>query len=143
MRVLRASGRLAIAVCDSLDHSPGYAALAELLRRLFGDRVANAFRAPFVLGDPERLLALCAEAGIAEAKVTRHSGTVRFASISSLVSTERSCVWTLGGMLDDAQFARLLQESGQALRPFVVADGTVAFEMPVLIVTVAKAERTP
>ena len=98
MRVLRPRGRQAIAVCDSLVHSPGYAALAELLQRLFGDRVANAFRAPFALGDPERLLSLWAQAGIANAKVTRHQGTVHFASIQSLISTERACVWTLGGI---------------------------------------------
>jgi ubiquinone/menaquinone biosynthesis C-methylase UbiE len=59
LRVLRPGGRLALAVCDALDHSPGYAVLAELLHRLFGHRVADAFRAPFALGDPEQLLSLC------------------------------------------------------------------------------------
>lgn len=138
-RALRPGGRLAIAVCDSLDHSPGYAAVAELLQRLFGDRVADAFRAPFALGDPERLLSLCADAGIAGAKVTRREGIVRFASIAELISTERACVWTLGGMLDDEQFERLLKEADQALRPFVTADDTVAFAMPALIVTATKS----
>jgi SAM-dependent methyltransferase len=138
MRVLRPAGRLALAVCDSLDHSPGYAAVAELLQRLFGEQVANAFRAPFVLGDPDRLLSLCADAGIADAKVARHEGMVRFASIQSLISTERACVWTLGGMLDDAQFERLLKEAERALRPFLTADDTVAFAMPALIVTATK-----
>ncbi len=63
---------------------------------------------------------------------------MRFASIKSMISTERACVWTLGGMLDDAQFERLLAESQQALRPFAGADGKVAFEMPAIIVTAAK-----
>jgi ubiquinone/menaquinone biosynthesis C-methylase UbiE len=139
MRVLRPGGRLAVAVCDSIDHSPGYAAVAELLQRLFGDRVADAFRTPFALGDPERLLSLCADAGIVDAKVTQHEGMVHFASIKSLISTERACVWTLGGMLDDAQFEQLLKEAEHALRPFVTADGTVAFAMPALIVTATKA----
>jgi len=139
MRVMRPGGRLAVAVCDSLDHSPGYTAFVELLLRLFGDRVADAFRAPFVLGDPRLLLSLCADAGIFNAKVMQHEGMVRFASIQSLVSTERACVWTLGGVLDDAQFTQLLKESEQALRPFVASDGTLAFVMPALIVTAAKA----
>ena len=139
MRVLRPNGRMAIAVCDALDHSPGYAAFANLLQRLFGDRVADAFRAPFVLGDPERLLSICAAAGIVDAKVARHPGRVRFASMRSLISTERACVWTLGGMLDDTQFAELLKEAEQALKPFVRTDGAIAFEMPALILTAAKA----
>ncbi len=135
MRVLRPGGRMTVAVCDAVDRSPGYAALAALLRRLFGEHVAEAFRAPFVLGDPQRLLALCDEAGIADAMVTRHDGTVRFASIASMISTERACVWTLGGMLDEAQFARLLAEAEREFQPFVVADGSVAFLMPVLMIT--------
>ena len=138
-RVLRPGGQLAVAVCDALANSPGYAALAALLERLFGTRVADAFRAPFVLGDERTLRALCADAGMKDASVTQHQGTVRFASIDALVSTERACVWTLGGLLDDAQFERLLGESDEALRPFAAADGKVAFDMPALIVTAAKA----
>ncbi len=138
MRVLRSGGRLVVAVCDALDHSPGYAVLAELLHRLFGEQVAQAFRAPFICGDREQLLSLCAEAGIAEAKVTRHDGMVRFASIQSLVSTERACVWTLGGLLDDAQFDRLQKEAEESFQPFVTTDGSVGFVMPALLVTATR-----
>jgi hypothetical protein len=77
--------------------------------------------------------------GIADAHVATHRGTLRFASIASLASTERACVWTLGGMLDDAQFERLLSESDRVLRPFVTADGTIEFEMPALVVTAVRA----
>lgn len=140
MRVLRPGGRLAVAVCDTLDHSPGYGALAGLLQQLFGERIADAFRAPFVLGDPRLLLSIAGEAGIAAANVAQHAGKVRFASIKSLISTERACVWTLGGMLDDAQFEELLKNSGQALKPFAGADGGVIFDMPALILTASKKE---
>jgi SAM-dependent methyltransferase len=139
MRVLRPGGRLAVAVCDALNHSPGYAALATLLHKLFGARVADAFRSPFVMGDAQRLLALCVEAGIAGAEVSRHAGTVRFASIEDLVATERACAWTLGGLLDAQQFAQLLHGARQALKPFAGEGGGVAFEMPALIVTATKA----
>jgi SAM-dependent methyltransferase len=138
MRVLRPGGRLAVAVCDSLERSPGYAALAGLLQRLFGERVADAFRAPFALGDRDRLLALCAEAGIGGAKVERHRGTVRFASIEAMISTERACVMTLGGLLDEAQFQRLLAESRKALQAFAGPEGKVAFDMPALILTAVR-----
>ena len=135
MRVLRPGGRLAVAACDAVENSPGYAALAALLERLFGDRVANAFRAPFALGDPVRLHELAAKAGIESERVRQHMGTVRFASIETLISTERACVWTLGGMLDDAQFVRLLKEAKPALHPFTTDSGLVSFEMPALIIT--------
>ena len=110
--------------------------LAELLHRLFGERVAAAFRAPFTLGDSAHLLELCDEAGISGARVSRGSSV--FQSIEALVSTERACVWTLGGLLDDAQFERLLKHAEESLRPFVAADGTVAFTMPILLVTARK-----
>jgi SAM-dependent methyltransferase len=137
-RVLRPGGRLAVAVCDALAHSPGYAALAALLERLFGSRVADAFRAPFVLGNELALRALCADAGMKDASVTQHQGTVRFASIDALVSTERACVWTLGGLLDDAQFEQLRREARSVFRPFVDSDGMVAFVMPALLITASK-----
>jgi len=142
MRVLRPNGRLAVAVCDSLDHSQGYATLASLLERLFGRPIADAFRAPFILGDPQLLLSICHEANTEDAQVRQHKGLVRFASIAALVSTERACAWTLGGLLDDHQFERLSREAEQALQQFVTADGGIEFEMPALIVTAAapKAE---
>jgi len=57
-RVLRPGGHLAVAVCDARERSPGHASLAMLLERLFGNPVADAFRAPFVLGDAAALRAL-------------------------------------------------------------------------------------
>lgn len=138
MRVLKPGGRLAVAVCDELARSPGYAALAALLDQLFGDRIADAFRAPFVLGDPVGLQSLCSEAGIERAEVKRLNGKVRFGSIASLISTERACVWTLGGLLDDVQFERLLAEAEKSLQPFRARDGSVVFDMPALLISATR-----
>ena len=44
-------------------------------------------------------------------------------------------MWTLGGLLDDAQFERLLACVEELLRPFVGARGVVEFVMPTLVVT--------
>lgn len=139
-RVLRPGGRLALAVCDAVEHSPGYAALARLLDQLFGAAVGAAFRAPFALGDANRLLDLCAAAGLADARVERGQAEVRFASIDALVATERACAWTLGGLLGEAQFARLRRHAQDALAPFADAGGAVAFAMPALIVTAGGAD---
>lgn len=132
-RVLRPGGRLAVAVCDALDHSPGYAVLTELLHRLFGPEVAAAFRAPFASGDRDRLLALGHQAGLGAVTVQRHEGAVSFASISDLVAAERACAWTLGGLLDEVQFERLLAAAEESLAPFADAAGRVTFSMPSLV----------
>jgi ubiquinone/menaquinone biosynthesis C-methylase UbiE len=139
MRVLRPGGRLAVAVCDAVETSPGYGAFARLLDRLFGRQVGDAFRAPFALGDAEKLAGLCRDAGIADAEVTQHNRPVRFTSIEAMVSTERACVWTLGGVLNDDQFVRLLEESETVLRPFVGNGNMVEFDMPSLIITARKS----
>lgn len=138
-RVLRPGGRLAVAVCDAIDHSPGYSVLTELLHRLFGHEVAQAMRAPFSCGDPVLLARDCEAAGLADARVTRYNGTVRFASIHALISTERACVWTLGGLLDEAQFQHLADTAEESLQPFVNPEGDVTFTMPALIITVMRS----
>ncbi|RWQ49675.1 MAG: hypothetical protein EOS82_16390 [Mesorhizobium sp.] len=91
-----------------------------------------------MLGNAELLRSLCAKAGIEHAEVKRHRGTVRFASIETLISTERACIWTLGGLLDNEQFKRLLEEAERALMPYVTAAGAVAFDMPALVITASK-----
>jgi ubiquinone/menaquinone biosynthesis C-methylase UbiE len=139
MRVLKPEGRLAVAVCDAVENSPGYGAFALLLDRLFGKQVGDAFRAPFSLGDAGRLHAICREADVEGAQVVQRNGKVRFTSIDAMVSTERACVWTLGGVLTDEQFDRLQKESKSALRPFVVDGGTIEFDMPSLIITAQNA----
>lgn len=138
MRVLKPGGQLAVAVCAAVDHSPGYAVFAELLHRLFGHHVAEAFRAPFSLGDPEQLLSLADQAGILDAKISRHEGSVQFASVASMISTERACLWTLGGQLDDTSFDRLLYKAEESLHPFVKDNGRIHFTMPALVLTATR-----
>ncbi|MCP1337790.1 methyltransferase domain-containing protein [Futiania mangrovi] len=134
-RVARPRGRIAVTVCDNIRHSAGYSAFAQLLDRLFGRGVGDAFRAPFALGDAEVLKRLATEAGLPGAAVARRSGDVSFPSVASLVSTERACAWTLGGILDEGQFEHLLEAAETELAPFAREDGSIVFEMPALILT--------
>src|SRR5215204_2417295 len=98
-RVLRPGGRLAVAVWDALDHSPGYAAMTVLLQKLFGSRIADELRAPFVLGDPQALRALFTQAGIPEVEIRTSDGMARFPSIQSWVHTDVKG-WTLADLID-------------------------------------------
>ncbi len=137
-RVLRPSGgRLAVAVWDALDRSPGYAAMTALLRRLFGDRIADEMRAPFVLGDPETLRSLFAQAGIPDVEVRTLDGTARYPSLEAWVRTDVRG-WTLVDLIDDAQYRTLLEEAERELSPYVQGDGTVVFRSPAHIAAATK-----
>lgn len=137
-RVLRPGGRLAVAVWDVLEHSPGYAAMTALLQRLFGERVADALRAPFVLGDPEALRALFTQAGVPGVEIATRDGTARFPSIDAWVHTDVKG-WTLADMIDDAQYQTLRREAAKVLAVYEQDDGTVALRSPAHIVTATKA----
>ena len=136
-RVLRPGGRLAVAVWGSLENTPAYAALANLVQQLFGEQAAAVFRAPFVLGNPQVLQAVFAEAGLPNAEVTTQTGTARFPSIHAWVDAEVRG-WTLGDVIDASGVEQLLREAEDVLHPFVTAEGTVMFDMPALIVTATK-----
>ena len=138
LRVLRPGGHLAVAVWDTLDHTPGYAAMVRLLQRLFGEEAANGLRAPYVLGNTNELAALFAAANIPQATITTHTGTARFPSLESWMFTDIKG-WVLADILDDAQFEGLLNEARTVLAPFVSSDGSVAFAAPAHIVSAIKA----
>jgi ubiquinone/menaquinone biosynthesis C-methylase UbiE len=136
-RVLRPGGHLTVAVWDSLENTPGYAAMVELLQRLFGDEVANALRAPFNLGETSRLQSLFTGAGIPNANISTVEGTARFPSLEAWVTTDIKG-WTLADMIDEDQFQHLLTEAETILHPFVTPAGTVRFSSPAHIVTAVK-----
>jgi SAM-dependent methyltransferase len=137
LRVTRPGGRLAVAVWDMLDHTPGYAAMVALLHELFGQKVANTLRAPFLLGNVGELRMLCEKAGIAHAEITTHSGTARFPSIDAWVRTDIKG-WVLADLLDDKQFDLLRTEAEGRLARFRAPDGTVSFAAPAHIIAAVR-----
>jgi SAM-dependent methyltransferase len=136
-RVLRPGGHLAVAVWDSVENTPAYAAVTGMLDRLFGEEVGNALRSPYNLGDKLLLKSIFTTAGISGAKITTVEGTAHFSSIKAWVSADVKG-WTLDDMIDETQFQHLLAEAEKVLQPFVSADGTVAFTAPAHIVTAVK-----
>ena len=137
MRVLRANGRLAVAVWAALEQTPGYAVMTNLLQRLFGESVAMALRSPYILGEPQALRAEFSNAGIPDAQVTQAPGTARFPSIAAWVHTDIKG-WTLADVLSEEQFDLLLREAAVELKPFELEDGSVSFPAPAWIVTAQK-----
>lgn len=136
-RVVRPGGRLAIAVWDSLDNTPGYSAITALLARLFGDDVAALLESPYSLGDPNALRALITRAGVTDLEVQRMPGEACFTSIRSWMHSDVRG-WTLANELDDDQYERLVSEAEVELSRFVTADGSVRFAHPALIASAQK-----
>lgn len=137
LRVLSSGGHLAIAVWDTLAATPGYAAIVDLLQRLFGDQAADGLRAPFNLGDTQVLKSVLGAAGLTDARIATHTGTARFPSIRSWLYTDIKG-WVLADMLDDQQFEQLVAAAQQELQQFVIPDGSVAFPAPAHIITAIK-----
>lgn len=137
LRVLRPGGRLAIAVWDSLENTPGYLAITRLLSRLFGDEIADLLRAPYALGDIKTLNSHLLESGIQDPSVSRVAGEAHFPSIRSWMHTDVRG-WTLSDRLDDEQFEHLVTEAESELNPLVSADGSVRFDHGALITTAQK-----
>jgi len=140
MRVLVPGGRLAVAVWASLADTPAYEAEVALVERLAGQAAGDALRAPFVLGDPERLAELCAAAGITGARVALRPGRGRFPSIRTMVEVDvRDWLRIVGVTLDEDLVERILRESETALRPFLTVDGSgVGFDSPAVLATATR-----
>lgn len=134
-RVLAPGGRLAVAVWDSLDRTPAYAAEVALLERMAGPAAADALRFPFCLGDTGQLAGLFSAAGLPAAVITSHMGTGRFPSIRTMIEADlRGWLPLVGIALEDSLIEAILAEAETELARYRQSDGTVAFETPAHIV---------
>lgn len=132
-RVVRSGSPVTVATWATLDDTPGYAAMAALLERLFGVEAADAIRAPYVLGDAGELGALFG-AALDEVEVTMVDGLARFESIEDWVHTDIRG-WTLAEAINDTQYEVLLDEARRELARFTDDDGRVRFAAPALVAT--------
>nr|MBS0019851.1 class I SAM-dependent methyltransferase [Gammaproteobacteria bacterium] len=139
LRVLAPGGRLAVAVWDSLENIPAYAAEVTLLERVAGRPAADALRAPFVLGDQHALEVLFRDAGVGSVEIATHRGTAQFPSIHSMVEADlRGWLPVMGVMLPEEQIKWILEEAEQALSPYVSEPAPTMFHLSAHIVTGAK-----
>ena len=128
-RVIAPSGRGVVAVWDRAENSPGYAAMIDLIDRMFGHMAADALRAPFALGELGRLSSLLHRAGWGDATIHTRIGAARFESITEWVRMDVRG-WTLADMIDNDQYDALVRASNTELARFASSDGTVTFAAP-------------
>ncbi len=128
-RVLRPGGRIAVSVWDDVANSPGYSGMIELIEAMFGGDVADALRAPFVLGDKRTFQDILDGSGLMGATVTTVMGSAKFASIREWVRMDVRG-WTLAEYIDDAEYEALVTEAEKKLGEFAASDGSVIFPAP-------------
>lgn len=139
VRVLVPGGHLAIAVWDSLDNIPAYAAEVALLERTAGSLAAAALSAPFVLGKREDLDTLMREAGVTSAEIKTYPGTAQFPNIRTFVEADlRGWLPIMGVTLSEEQIAIILQAAEQDLNAYVTAAGRVSFPLSAQLITARK-----
>ena len=136
-RVLKPGGHLAVAVWTGLEDVPGYAAMVDLIERLFGAEAGGALRAPYALGHKDDVRTLFDTAGVPQVNVETQNGVATFTSIAEWVHTDVKG-WTLSDMIDDEQYQKLKLEAERTLGHFVEEDGAVRFAHPALIIQAQK-----
>jgi len=130
-RIVRPGGQVVVATWASLEATPGYAAMVDLVDRVVGSAAADALTAPFVLGD-EAVLGELLSTNFGDVEVEVRDGVARFASIDAWVHTDVRG-WTLSDLIDDELYAELLDTAGRELARFERPDGTIEFDAPAIL----------
>lgn len=141
LRVLKPNGRLVVAVWNTVQNIPAYAAEIDLLERLAGTRAADALRAPFALGDQELLAEIFNNAGASSVTISTPKGLARFPSIRVMVEADlRGWLPVMGVNLDEDDIDRILEEAEHALDSYVTDDDRVAFDASAHLVTASRPQ---
>lgn len=124
-RVLAKNGRLALLVWRSIDHSPGFAALAEALDQHVSVAAGSVMRAPFVMEDTREIRALVASAGFHDIIFSQRVGAVRFHSIDRMVQCQiaGSPLASHVAQVDETNREKLLNAVNMSLQEYVGDDG--------------------
>jgi ubiquinone/menaquinone biosynthesis C-methylase UbiE len=126
-RALRPSGTLGIAVWADIKDCPPFAALADALRHVLGDDVADNYEGgPWGFGDAESLARLVSDSGFVNVEVRRHELPLLFEGgpAQLMLTLHAASVATLLAELPEADISALAVAVEEAARPFTV-DGVV------------------
>jgi SAM-dependent methyltransferase len=139
LRVLARDGRIAIAVWDAVERIRPYALVVRLLQEEAGEAAADALRAPFVLGDRDRVEELVREAGGAEVTATTRVAGARFPDVRTMVGAElRGWLPLMGVHLEEDRIEAILAAAEDVLSDYVTGDGAVVFDTQAHIVSAAR-----
>lgn len=138
-RVAAAGGRIGLSTCRSIDHQPGYAALADVVSEHLGGQAGRIVRSPYASGDPQELRGLVEKAGFRDVHVTFDITPLRVPTPRALLEgeTASSPLGDVVEALDDDVVTAMVDELEEALRPHTDDDGVV-FPFQTLVVTATR-----
>ena len=135
-RVLKPGGRLAVAVWDRLERTPGYAALTGLVEQHLGVEAGAPIRDAFALGDVDVVRSMLTEAGFSSVEARSVDASARFPSVGVWVEAEVTG-W-IGGDFGERAYAELLKDARRVLVAYEQPDGTAELALPAIIATGSK-----
>ncbi len=139
LRVLVPGGRFAVAVWDAIETMPAYADEVALLERFAGSVAADALRAPFALGERERLHHIARAADAADIAVETCAGMACFPSIRSLIEADlRGWLPVMGISLEEPLIQQILTEAEITHADYNDSQGRAVFALSAHILTGAR-----
>jgi ubiquinone/menaquinone biosynthesis C-methylase UbiE len=126
-RVLVPGGRLALSVMRSIEHNPGWGALADALERHAGAEAGAMMRSPFPDWESTVLHELASGAGFEDVRVSTVVASARYPSPAELVRWEAASSPLAGplGALEPERREALIADVAAALREQTGDDGVV------------------
>ncbi len=126
-RMLVPSGRLALSVWRPIQHSPGFAVLAEALERHVSSEAAAIMKRPFSLGDAEKVRNLIAGSEFRNIHVLLDVAMVRFPSPEEFIRRQVASSPLAGPVrqVDAATSAALIEEVSRSLDAYMDDDGLI------------------
>lgn len=138
-RAVIPGGRVGLSTCRSIEHQPGYLALAEIVTEHLGVDAADIIRSPYALGEPEQLRHLVEKGGFGDVEVTIAIWPMRVPTPRALLEGETmsSPLGDVVDRLDTDVLETLVADLADALAPHRDDQG-VAFPFETLTVTATR-----
>ncbi|GIH05637.1 ubiquinone/menaquinone biosynthesis methyltransferase [Rhizocola hellebori] len=130
-RVAKPGARVLIQVPGRLTHSPGYAALADVVSRHAGPEAVELIASYFAAGDPDQLTAQAEQAGLTVTGAGNWMSATRLPGLQSFLDVE---LLPIAERVDDDVRARIVEDCRISLAPFISGEG-IAAPIEVLLLT--------
>jgi ubiquinone/menaquinone biosynthesis C-methylase UbiE len=136
-RVLKPGRKVSVSVWDTIENSPGYLTLYELLRQEFGDDVSGQLLHPFALGDKALLKEIFRTVGFKSFEIETKKRSAIFPSVRSWIHTEIRG-WVFSDMINDEQLYEFTEKAEKEVKRYADESGKVRFDIQAHIITAVK-----